>query len=188
MPTWLQTIIAIVGALGTICGILGLSTYLGERQRHKAQRKNIEEDKQKADLEELRKQMYMEQLRDIIKEENEKSVMPLRKRMDDMNDTVTSMNERLTLVANGTVDTLRDRILSTYNKCMKKGFRNQNDYENMHHMCTDYFKLGGNSFVRDCMNKFDALPSEEQLKGAQEKSLNEVPARKGSLALVETNN
>lgn len=188
MPTWLQIIIGIVGALGTIFSVMGVTTYIAERWKHRANRKNTEEDMQMADLEELRKQKYMEQLRNIIQDENEKSVMPLRKRMDDMNDTVTSMDGRLTLVANGTVDTLRDRILSTYNKCMKKGFRNQNDYENMHHMCTDYFKLGGNSFVRDCMNKFDALPSEEQLKGAQEKSLNEVPARKGSPVLVETNN
>ena len=170
MPVWLQILIAIVGALGTICGILGITAYISERQKHKAHKKNEAEDRQQAELEELKHQKYMNELRAIVKDENEKSVAPIQSKIDELDVKVTKIDNRLAKVEDGTLDTLRDRILSAYYKCKEKGYRTQYDFENVHHMYKDYLALDGNSFVEDCMKKFDALPGEEDFNKTKRKA------------------
>ncbi len=157
MPLWLQIVIAVVGLLGTILGIVGITAYINERMKHKAQRLNAKEDKEMEEIEQLKHQKYMSDLRAIIREENEASVAPLR-------DKLAQVDDKLELVADGTLDTLRDRVLSIYYKCMEKGYHTQYDYENIEHMHKDYLNLGGNSFVADCVKKIKALPSEEEFK------------------------
>lgn len=183
MPVWLQIIIAVVGALGTICGILGISAYITERQKHKAQKKNLEEDKQQAELEELKHQKYLNELRAIVKDENEKSVAPIQSKIEELDAKVTKIDGRLAKVEDGTLDALRDRILSAYYKCKEKGYRTQYDFENVHHMHKDYLALDGNSFVEDCMKKFDALPGEEEYIKTKKKRI--TTKKKGSQVLVE---
>ncbi len=157
MPLWLQIVIAVVGLLGTILGIVGFTAFINERMKHKAQRLNAKEDKEMEEIEQLKHQKYMSDLRAIIREENEASVAPLR-------DKLAQVDDKLELVADGTLDTLRDRVLSIYYKCMEKGYHTQYDYENIEHMHKDYLNLGGNSFVADCVKKIKALPSEEEFK------------------------
>lgn len=157
MPLWLQIVIAVVGLLGTILGIVGFTAFINERMKHKAQRLNAKEDKEMEEIEQLKHQKYMSDLRAIIREENEASVAPLREKL-------TQLDAQMELVASGTLDTLRDRVLSIYYKCMEKGYHTQYDYENIEHMHKDYLNLGGNSFVADCVKKIKALPSEEEFK------------------------
>lgn len=181
---WLQIIVAIVGALGTICGILGISAYLSERQKHKAQKKNLEEDKQQSEMEEFKHQKYLIELRAIVKDENEKSVAPIQHKIEELDAKITKVDGRLARVADGTQDTLRDRILSAYYKCQEKGYHTRYDFENIHHMYKDYLALDGNSFVEDCMKKFDLLPGEEEfIKSKKKKS---TTKKKESQVLVET--
>ena len=172
MELWqiVVTVVAgILGIIGTVLGILGFTAYNNERMKHKAQRKNLKEDQELKEIEELKHQKYMNDLRAIIKEENEASVAPLR-------ENLIKLDTQLKIVADGTTDTLRDRVLSIYYKCMDKGYRTQYDYENVEHMHKDYLNLGGNSFVNDCVKKIMALPSEEEFK-AQAKN-NKKPKSK----------
>ena len=157
MPIWLQIVIAVFGLIGTILGILGITTYISERMKHKAQLKNIQEDKENKEIEELKHQKYLNELRAIIKEENEASVAPLRGRLE-------KLENQLTIVAAGTTDILRERLLTIYYKCMDKGYRTQYDYENVEHMHKEYVSLGGNSFVETCVKSIKELPSEEEYK------------------------
>lgn len=170
MPVWLQVIISIVGGLGTICGIIGITAYLGERAKHRAHKKIKSEE----ELDDLKYQHYLQELRNIIKDENEKSVLPIKEKLQQLDD-------RMSKVEDGTLDTLRDRILSAYYKCRDKGYRTQYDYENVHHMFKDYLNLDGNSFVEDCMRKFDALPDEVDYKEEKKKTTK----RKSSQKLLE---
>lgn len=183
MQVWLQILVAIVGALGTICGILGISAYIAERQKHKAHKKNTEEDKQQAEIEELKHQKHLNELRAIIKDENEKSVAPIQSKIEELDAKVTKIDSRLAKVEDGTLDTLRDRILSSYYKCQEKGYHTRYDFENVHHMYKDYLALDGNSFVEDCMKKFDLLPGEEEYIKAKKKRT--TTKKKGSQVLVE---
>ena len=157
MPIWLQIFIAVVGAIGTILGIVGFTAYINERMKHRAQKKNLKEDNTEKEIEDLRHQKYLTELRSIIKEENAKSVEPLQQEL-------TAIGNKLNLVADGTVDMLRERILSTYYKCLEKGYRTQYDSENIDHMHRDYSGLGGNSFIADCVAEIKALPTEVEFK------------------------
>ena len=164
MSTELAIVISIIGAVntllgiaGAILGIVGFTSYRNERMKHKAQKLNEKEDREQEEIEQLKHQKYMNDLRAIIREENEASVAPLREKL-------TQVDNKLELVADGTLDTLRDRVLSIYYKCMEKGYHTQYDFENIEHMHKDYLNLGGNSFVADCVKKIKALPSEEEFK------------------------
>lgn len=157
MPVWLQIVIAVFGLIGTILGILGITAYVTERMKHKAQRRNIREDQEQDQIENLKHQHYLNELRSIIKEENQISVAPI---IED----VSKIKAQISILADGSIDMLRERILSTYYKCMEKGYRTQYDYENVDHMHKDYVGLGGNSFVDTCVKAIKDLPSEEEWK------------------------
>ena len=176
MPLWLQIVIAVFGLIGTVLGIVGFTAYINERMKHKAQRRNQAEDAQLQEIEELRHQKYMSDLRSIIKEENEASVAPIRANL-------AKVESQIRILADGTTDMLRERILSTYYKCLEKGYRTQYDYENIDHMHKDYVGLGGNSFVDTCVKTIKGLPSEEEYKA--KKKAGRKPKAKKQL-LVET--
>ena len=170
IQTW-QLVITIVagvlGIIGTSLGIFGFTAYWNERMKHRAQKKNEQEDK----VEELKHQNYLSELRKIIKEENETSVAPLKAQMD-------AFSHKLNIVADGTTDILRERLLSTYYKCMEKGYRTQYDYENVEHMHKEYVNLGGNTFVADCVSKIKNLPSEEEYKASRKRAGRKPKAKK----------
>ena len=175
IPNWLQITIAVFGLIGTILGIFGISAYVGERMKHKATRRNRREDADMQEIEELRHQKYMNDLRTIIKEENEQSTAPLKQEL-------ISMNTKLNILADGTTDILRERILSTYYKCLEKGYRTQYDSENLEHMHKDYIGLGGNSFIADCVKEIKALPTEVEYK-ARKKAMKRPQKPKKQLLL-----
>ena len=88
MPLWLTIIIAVAGAIVGLFGGVGISAYLQKRMSHKAEVKNKKEDEaaaKKAEeikkMEDLKHQAYLNELRAIIREENEASVAPLRGRL-----------------------------------------------------------------------------------------------------------
>lgn len=177
MPVWLQIVIAVCGLIGTIFGIIGFTAYINERMKHKAQLKNKREDEEAQEIEDLKHQKYMNELRAIIKEENEKSVAPLRNEL-------TTIGNKLNLVADGTLDILRERILSTYYKCLEKGYRTQYDSENIDHMHRDYSGLGGNSFIADCVKEIKELPTEVEYK-AKKKASKKTTVKSKKQLLVE---
>lgn len=157
LPQWVLTLIS-VGASAIVSTVIGI---IIKRSFDKYfQRKDREEAIKEAALkeaEELRKAEEERKLESMINKVVEVHTDPIDQKLDQMED-------KLNKVANGTVDTLRDRILSAYYKCLDKGYRTQYDFENVHHMNTDYINLDGNTFVADCIQKFDALPSEEEFK------------------------
>ena len=177
MPLWLQITIAVFGLIGTVFGIVGFTAYINERMKHKAQLKNKREDEEAQEIEDLKHQKYMNELRAIIKEENEKSVAPLRNEL-------TTIGNKLNLVADGTLDILRERILSTYYKCLEKGYRTQYDSENIDHMHRDYAGLGGNSFIADCVKEIKELPTEVEYK-AKKKASKKTTVKPKKQLLVE---
>ncbi len=183
MPVWLQIVIGIFGLIGTVLGILGITAYINERMKHRAQKKNRREDEEEArkaeeerQLEEMKHQAYLNELRAIIREENETSIAPIRGRLE-------KLENQIDVVAAGTTDILRERLLSTYYKCVEKGYRTQYDYENVEHMHKEYVGLGGNSFVESCVKTIKELPGEAEFKAR--KRANRKPRKEKKQLLVE---
>lgn len=93
----------------------------------------------------------------------------VKKHTDPIDTQLEQVEADLSRVKCGTVDTLRDRILSCYYKCEAKGYYTQYEFENIHHMYDDYVELKGNSFVERCLKDFDSLDSEEKWKAKQKR-------------------
>lgn len=53
---------------------------------------------------------------------------------------------------------LRNSILAIYNSRMKMGFMSLYERQNIDELFTQYQKLGGNHFVKDCVNELKSLP------------------------------
>lgn len=169
MPEWVIAVISIAGS-ALISGVVGylvkrtLDTYFKKKdkeQQDKDKEQQAKEEKLKK-AEELLEAEKSLKLEAMINKVIEAHTDPIDQKLD-------LMEDKLTKVANGTVDTLRDRILSCYYKCLEKGHYTQYDYENIHHMNTDYINLDGNTFVAECIRKFDELPSDAEWKLKQSK-------------------
>lgn len=175
MPVWLQIIIAVVGAVGTICGILGISAYVQERQKHKAQRKNKSEDDEEArkveeqkELEKIRHDAYIEELKSVIGE----AVSPLSCKLD-------AIEDDLCLVKNGLQKDLYVDLTHIYNEYKAKGYATlaeKRDYDSLYWA---YHNLGKNG-VADSMHEYVMGMDEEKRK-----SKATTTKRKGSQTLVE---
>jgi len=137
----------------------------------KKDEKEREAKKKKEEDEAIAKE-NAEKLAKIDKQQQEEKLFErmdaiVKKHTDPIDEELQKVEEDLHKVKNGTVDTLRDRILSSYYKCAKKGFYTQYEFENIHHMYDDYVELHGNSFVEKCIKDFDSLDSEEKFMAKQ---------------------
>ena len=148
MPVWLQIVIAVVGAVGTICGILGITAYIQERQKHKAQKKNQSEDDAEAKalaeqkkLEQMRHEEYKAELRAIICEV-----------MAPVNEKLTSIENDLGLVKGGLQKDLYVDLVHIYNEHMKKGYVTLGEKRDFDSLYWAYHKLGKNG-VADGMHE-----------------------------------
>lgn len=157
MPAWLTIVLALGGStiISSIVGfliarVLRRAFEKKDEEREK-EKKKIEKDRELA--EEYRKEEEQKSTEQIL----EKFLLPIEKKLDNMNAVLVATSE-------GTLATLRNDILTVYYKCYDKGFRNDYDYQNAHDLYEAYKELHGNSFIKDIMTRFDALPTKESLE------------------------
>lgn len=155
MPEWLVALIS-VGASTAV------STIVGIVLKHSFTRYFEKKDKEKKEQEEEKLR-----LQKFEKEESDKKLIEtvdsvVKTHTDPIDEELVRITSKLTKVADGTLDTLRDRILTVYYKCLEKHYRSEYDIANVDHMYKDYVALNGNSFVDDCMQKFRQIPTEKE--------------------------
>lgn len=149
MPVWLQVISVILGIIGTLFGIFGISAYVSERMKHRATKKNKEED----EITELKYQKHLEELRAVIREENAS-----------IKDDIASIKDNLALNTKGTVTILRNDMKKSLDYCKKQGFVSRSDKINWSELYNTYGELGGNhfrEFVNGWKEELEELPVEE---------------------------
>lgn len=159
MPVWLQIISVIAGIVGTLLGIFGISAYINERMKHKATRKNQEED----EIAELKHQKHLEELRAIIREENR-----------DIKDDIASIKDNLALNTKGTVTILRNDMKKSLDYCKRQGYVSRSDKINWNELYSTYGELGGNhfkEFVNGWKEELEELPVEEKVKTKRTKKV-----------------
>ena len=115
---WYEVLILILGIITSIFGILGISAYVSERMKHKANRVNIREDQREAQreqeiaqLEEARHERYKQELREIIREET-----------DGLKKDIAQIKSNLALNTEGTVTILRNDMKKALDYCNQKGY------------------------------------------------------------------
>ena len=143
MPIWLQIVVAVVGAIGTICGILGITAYISERQKHRASKKNQAEDEAEAKkleeqrkLEEMRHQEYVTELKTIIGD----ALLPVANKL-------TDIENDLGLVKRGVQVTCRNDLEELADKADKQGYLSRYDKDRFESAYLAYHNLGKNGVM-----------------------------------------
>ena len=157
MPTWLTITLAIIGALGTIFGAVGLTAYFTERAKHKAQKKNQREDEEEARALKAEREHFKNDVREVLREENK----PLEDKIDQLTTVTNEMKGDLADNTVGTVTILRDRMKAILDDCRDKGYASPGTKANWHELYTTYGNLGGNHFreyVDQWKTTLDNLP------------------------------
>ena len=111
LPQWVLTLIS-VGASAIVSTVIGIII-----------KRSFDKYFQRKDREEAIKEAALKEAEDLKKAEEERKLESIINKVveihtDPIDQKLDEMEDKLTKVANGTVDTLRDRILSAYYKCL----------------------------------------------------------------------
>lgn len=142
MPDWLTIVIAVTGLVGTVLGVLGISGYLGERAKHKAERRNRQEDQTEAELQAAADQRLKDNIRGVFQEE----VVPITVKLDNITSEIEEIKIDLAANTVGTVTMLRDRMKAILDECREAGYATASTIANWHELYNTYKSLGGNHF------------------------------------------
>lgn len=164
MPIWLQIVIGVFGLIGTIFGIFGISTYISERMKHAAVKKNEEDDqnellKRQRDFEKL-KPYILNDLKDAIRETMKEETKEIKMEID-------AMKRQLELNNIGTVTLLRSDMKMQLDFGEKEGFMSSSGKSNWRELYNTYEELGGNHFkeyVNGWKEQMEHLPTEKKSK------------------------
>lgn len=178
----------------SICSLLGLGTImtLFWNDKHSKKKKQLEQqsDEHKFKEKHDRESEMIEMARPIVQAINDK-IDGINDRLDHVDEKIDSridaLENKIDHVGDGTLSGLRNSILTCYYKCVEKKYRNDYDYQNMHHMYDSYKDLNGNSYVEDIMTRFDDLPTKEEYEAQIVARANKkkASAKKAKKVLVE---
>ena len=163
MPEWVQVASIIIGSIGTLLGIFGVSAYISERMKHKATKRNQEEDAREAEIAELKHQKHLQELRAVIREET----APIK-------DDIAMIKDNLALNTKGTVTILRNDMKKSLDYFKAKGVMSRSDKTNWRELYNTYAELGGNhfkEFVDGWKEELEEIPTEKKTR--TKKVLNE---------------
>lgn len=158
MPDWLTIVIAVIGLIGTVLGVLGISGYLGERARHKAEKKNRQEDKTEEELQAAEDKRLHDAICGAVRQEN----APINAKLDNITKDIEEMKSDLADNTKGTVTLLRNDMKKSLDYCKRQGYASTSDRANWHELYNTYKNLGGNHFkeyVDAWKEEFDELPA-----------------------------
>ena len=142
----LASLIVTALAIPTLVGLV----YKDIQERRKENSKEKQKEKQR---------QFKEGVREVVQEE----IKPVK-------ETIAEINNKIDLVSDGTMCTLRNDIKNCYYECLEKGYRNDYDFKNIHELYEAYTNLGGNSFIEDVMARFKEVPPKDvYLKECEEK-------------------
>lgn len=154
---------AVISIVGTVLAIT-LSVAIPLVIKHYLQKYIDKKDAKNVELEQLRHDKRREERKQEIREIVVESVEPINNQIEGLSNKVDGINDQLKKVEDGALSTLRNDILTCYYRCAEKGYCNDYDYTNIHHMYESYDALKGNSFVADIIKRFDKLPRKEDAK------------------------
>lgn len=157
---WYEVIVMILGIVGSIFGIFGVSAYINERAKHKASKKNKKEDeeeKRKLEeqkrLEQMRHEEYKAELKAIIGE----AVAPLVSDLD-------LIKADLKLVKGGVQVTCRTDLEELADKAEKQGFLSAYDKDRFEITYQKYHALGQNGVMDAKRDRILKLPESKVRK------------------------
>jgi len=156
MDPW-SIIVAVLGSIGTLCGIIGISAYFQERSKHKAVRKNQKEDAEMKEIEDLKHDKYVNELVSIVETSVSKAITPIAT-------DVREIKNELSKNQKATITTLRSNMKILRDQYKNQGYADSGDKATWNELFDDYKDMGGNHFkeyVNIWKEEVNGLPLEK---------------------------
>lgn len=151
---WYEIIVLILGMLGNVFGILGISAYISERAKHRAQKLNKKEDESEAKkleeerkLEEMKREEYKAELKLIINN----AIAPIIRDLE-------SIRDDMVLVKTGVQVNCRSDLEDLADKADKQGYMSAYDKQRFENTYNSYHALGKNGVMDAKRDRILALP------------------------------
>ena len=112
--------------VGTVLGVLGISGYLGERARHRAEKKNKQEDKAEEEIKAAEARKLEDTVRGVFQEENRE----INTKLDNITAEIEGLKSNLAANTTGTITLLRNDMKKLLDSGRKQGYASTSDKAN----------------------------------------------------------
>ena len=151
---WYDVIVLVLGIIGSVFGILGISAYISERAKHRAQKVNEKEDENEAKkleeekkLEEMKHEEYKAELKLIINN----AIAPIIRDLE-------SIRDDMVLVKTGVQVNCRSDLEDLADKADKQGYMSAYDKQRFENTYRSYHALGKNGVMDAKRDRILAMP------------------------------
>lgn len=151
---WYEILVLILGIIGSVFGILGVSAYINERAKHRAQKVNKKEDEEEAKkieeekkLEQMKHEEYKAELKLIINN----AIAPMIRDLEAIKDDII-------LVKTGVQVNCRSDLEDLADKADKQGFMTAYDKQRFENTYKSYHALGENGVMDAKRDRILAMP------------------------------
>lgn len=147
MPEWLQIIVAVISIITGLFGLCGISIYINERVKHRASKKNEQEDKDQEAIEQAKNEHYKQILIDAISEK----IDPLENELSEVRDDIKKLKAGVQASNRADLQVLVD-------KAENQKWLSQYDRYRFYQLYEAYHNLGKNGVMDSYKEKILALP------------------------------
>ena len=174
MNGW-QIFSIIVGAIGTLFGAFGLSAYFVERFRHRAQKKNKQEDAEEEAIEKAKKMELENTIGEVLDKKLDEKIIPLfnafKEELLGIKVKVDTMSDDMQLLKKGVQVTCRNDLEDLYDKAEKDGYCSRDGKNRFDATYDAYHKLGKNGIMDEKFKKVAAMNERPKRKRTPKKKI-----------------
>lgn len=147
MPEWLQIIAAAISAIASLFGLCGISIYINERVKHRASKKNEQEDKEQEAIEQAKDEHYKQIFIQAISEK----IDPIENELAEVIDDIKKLKVGVQASNRADLQVLVD-------KAENQKWLSQYDKHRFYQLYQAYHSLGKNGVMDAYKEKVLALP------------------------------
>lgn len=147
MPEWLQITATAISIIASLFGLCGISIYINERVKHKANKKNEQEDEEQKAIEQAKNEHYKQ----II-------VQAISEKIDPLENELSEVKEDLKKLKAGVQASNRADLQVLVDKAENQNWLSAYDKHRFYQLYQAYHNLGKNGVMDAYKDKVLALP------------------------------
>ena len=147
MPEWLQITATAISIIASLFGLCGISIYINERVKHRASKKNEQEDKEQEAIEQAKNEHYKQ----II-------VQAISEKIDPLENELSEVKEDLKKLKAGVQASNRADLQVLVDKAENQNWLSAYDKHRFYQLYQAYHNLGKNGVMDAYKDKVLALP------------------------------
>ena len=147
MPEWLQIIVAVISIITGLFGLCGISIYINERVKHRASKKNEQEDKDQEAIEQAKDEHYKQIL-----------IQAIREKLDPLETELSEVRDDIKKLKAGVQASNRADLQVLVDKAENQKWLSQYDKNRFYQLYQAYHNLGKNGVMDAYKEKILALP------------------------------